>query len=303
MFERLLEQYRRYYWLVNGALIVLVAYVIAGLSVREVMDRYVTVPAPRAPTVTAVKADRPASFSDYEVVLSRNLLNVKVEDEQVEAAPVIDDTPVRTTIQATLLGTVAGPPAHSFGIVRVSGKTEVVKVGELIGGQAEVLEIHRTWITILNNGRQEVLHMYDEDGEKVAAARPSRPARRPARQEPQQASSEVDVREVSPNEYEIPREQFEEMTSNLGPLLTQARVVPNFQDGAIDGYKIFAIQPDSVYTQIGLQNGDVIRNINGVEIDSPERALQLFQTLRTERNFSIDLARDDEPMTFNYNLR
>ncbi len=306
MFDQILEQYRRYYWAANGLLILAIAWVIAGFAVREVVSRYVTPPPPRPQPVQQVrKAERPPSFADYQVILSRNLLNVKVEDAAPAPAAedrALNDEPVKATIKAELLGTVAGPARYSFCIVRVNGQTEVVKVGELIGGQAEVLEIQRGTVTILNNGRREILTMDEED---AVASAPKRQHLRPepvARSEAP-PSSDIDVREVAPNTFEIAKDEFENLTKDLGPLLTQARVVPNFNSGKIDGYKIFAIKPESVYSKIGLQNGDVIQSINGVAIDSPEKALQLFQTLRTERNFTINLNRDSNPMSFTYNLR
>ncbi len=307
-FDRVLEQYRRFYWAANGALIIAIAYVLAGFLVREAIDRFVPMPEAK-PAVAAQPAEkaRPATLADYSVILDRNLLNAKVED--VAPPPesgIPDGEPVKATIQATLLGTIAGPPRLSYCVVQVSGKTEVVKIGELIGGQAEVLEINRGSVTILNNGRKEILTLYDE---REIPNRPSRPARGPAEPEPVtlqptgDAGAGFPVQEVAPGQFEIPKEEFEKSMSNLGPLLTQARVVPNFKNGQIDGYKIFAIKPDSVYMSIGMQNGDVIQSINGVAIDSPEKALQLFQSLKTEKNFTINISRNDQPMTFNYNLR
>jgi general secretion pathway protein C len=306
MFDQFLEHYRRYYWLANGALLIAIAYVAAGFIVREAIERFVPVPEAKPRVVQTAKAERKANINDYQIILERNLLNIKVENvAPVAVAGPFEGEPVKATIQATLLGTVAGPAKHSFSIVSAGGKVEVVRIGELIAGQAEILEINRGSVTILNNGRQEILTLYDE---KEIPGKPARPVRRhlPEPVELRQdggATPDFDANEIAPGQYEIDKAQFEEMTSNLGPLLTQARVVPNFKEGNIDGYKVFAIKPDSVYQSIGLNNGDVIHSINGVRIDSPEKALQLFQSLRTERAFTIDLSRNDTPMTFNYNLR
>jgi general secretion pathway protein C len=304
--DRFLEHYRRYYWAANGLLVLAIAYVVAGIGVRVAVDRFVPMPAPAPRAAPVVKSDRPATFADYQVVLSRNLLNAKVE----EAAPVVDqaaldDAPVKATIQATLLGTVAGPAKYAFAIVSASGKNEVVRIGERIANAAEVLEIHRGRIVIMNNGRKEELSMYDEKPLPGNADLASRPESRMPVAMPSEtnASPEVSVRQTSDNTFEIDQTEFEQMTTNLGPLLTQARVVPHFEAGAINGYKIFAIKPDSLYMKIGLENGDVIQSINGIKVDSPEKALQMFQSLRTERNFNINLSRNGSPLTFNYNLR
>lgn len=312
MIEQLVEHYRRYYWLANSVLLLAIAYVGAGFVVNFAIDRFVPLPEPRAPRTEAIKPQAPASFSDYQIILSRNLLNVKVEDAPKPSAG--GSEAVKPSIQATLLGTMAGPSKYAFAIVQVGGKTEVVRIGEKIANQAEVLEIQRGKVKIKDNGQEAWLNLYDKEVDVPSLAKPPAP---PVPVEPPQplalmpdnpavavpGGPDLQVVQVGENAYNIDRTSFEAATSNLGPLLTQARVVPNFKNGVIDGYKVFAIKPDSLYQKIGLQNGDVIHSINGVKIDSPEKALQLFQSLRTERTFNIDLSRNNEPMTFNYNLR
>jgi general secretion pathway protein C len=303
MMDRLLEQYRRYYWAANGLLVLAIAYTLAGIGVRFAVD-LVPLPAPKPRVVAVQRDERPASFTDYQVILSRNLLNAKVEEAPPPPPDAANAEPAKSTIQATLMGTVAGARKYAFAIVQAQAKTEVVRIGEKIAGQAEVLEIERGRITIMNNGRKEELTMYEDKelARNTPAALPALDGAAPP-PPPVPGQENVEVRPQGENRYEIDKGQFEQMTSNLGPLLTQARVVPHFENGVIDGYKIFAIKPDSLYQKIGLENGDVIQNINGIQVDSPEKALQMFQSLRTERTFTINLSRNNERQTFYYNLR
>jgi general secretion pathway protein C len=62
------------------------------------------------------------------------------------------------------------------------------------------------------------------------------------------------------------------------------------------------IQPRSLLALLGIQRGDVLMQVNGVELDSPEKALQIFQQLREARNISIGLVRDGERMNFDYQI-
>ena len=90
---------------------------------------------------------------------------------------------------------------------------------------------------------------------------------------------------------------------NLPQLLTKARVVPNFTDGKPDGFKIFSIVPDSLYAKIGLQNGDVLQQINGVEIKNPENFMRVFQQLKDEPNIAIDFMRNNHRESYAYEIR
>jgi general secretion pathway protein C len=89
----------------------------------------------------------------------------------------------------------------------------------------------------------------------------------------------------------------------MSKLMTQIRVVPNFTDGQPDGFKIFAIRPGSLFAKIGLQNGDVLKRVNGVEIQGPEQAFEAYQRLKDETSIQIDLVRRNENKTLNYEVR
>lgn len=103
--------------------------------------------------------------------------------------------------------------------------------------------------------------------------------------------------------YEISREDVERQLANLSALATQARVVPSFKDGKANGFKIFSIRPGSLYQKIGLQNGDVIRKINGYAIDSPEKALELYAKLRESSRIEVELERRGKVQTKTVNVR
>ncbi|HBI22643.1 MAG TPA: hypothetical protein DDX84_00140, partial [Nitrospiraceae bacterium] len=78
---------------------------------------------------------------------------------------------------------------------------------------------------------------------------------------------------------------------------------PNFSGGAADGFRIFSIVPNSLFEKVGLRNGDIIHNINGVELKDPEKAFQVYQLLKDSDRFVVDLIRAGQKMTLNYEIR
>jgi general secretion pathway protein C len=100
----------------------------------------------------------------------------------------------------------------------------------------------------------------------------------------------------------IPAEEADQARSNINDLLRQARVEPNIVDGQTDGFVVRMIRPGSLFSMLGLQVGDVLRDINGVKLDTPEKALQVFQQLREARQISIALERQGTPQTFSYEI-
>ncbi len=83
----------------------------------------------------------------------------------------------------------------------------------------------------------------------------------------------------------------------------QARIVPAFKDGVATGFKLFSIRPDSLYTKIGIQNGDVIKRINGFDINSPDKALEVYTKLKESNRIEIEIDRNGANVRKTYNVR
>lgn len=80
-------------------------------------------------------------------------------------------------------------------------------------------------------------------------------------------------------------------------------MVPNYDNGQVNGLKIFGIRGGSIFSDLGLQNGDVINNINGTAIDSLEKALPMLQLLKTESSYTIDITRGGTKQTMNISIQ
>jgi len=114
------------------------------------------------------------------------------------------------------------------------------------------------------------------------------------------------IKQVGDNEFVIEKKALEDSLKNLDSMITQARAIPNFtgsgDDRKIDGFRIYRIQPGSIYELMGLMNGDVIKEINGMKLDSIDSALQLFQSLRTESDFTLIIERQGQTLKFHYKI-
>ncbi len=86
-------------------------------------------------------------------------------------------------------------------------------------------------------------------------------------------------------------------------LLTKARIIPNFKDGKPDGFRIFAIAKDSLFSKIGLQNGDILSRINNVDVKNPQNFMKVLEQLKDESSINIDLVRSNQKQTFSYDIR
>jgi general secretion pathway protein C len=111
------------------------------------------------------------------------------------------------------------------------------------------------------------------------------------------------VRKLSEGKWAVDQREVAAGTENINQLLTQARALPYMEQGKTVGFRISEIVPGSLYEKIGLQNGDVIQKINSQDVDEPGKFFQMYQSLKEERNISIDLMRGGQKQTLNYEIR
>jgi general secretion pathway protein C len=111
------------------------------------------------------------------------------------------------------------------------------------------------------------------------------------------------VTKVNDTQFVVERGELDRTLSNLSEVSTQARLVPSFKNGKANGFKLFSIKPGSIYSKIGMQNGDVIQRINGYEMNSPDKALEIYQKLRESTSISIEFQRRGQNISHNYSIR
>ena len=119
---------------------------------------------------------------------------------------------------------------------------------------------------------------------------------------PSQDDLEKNISKVSDTSFKVNRSLVDNLLSNQAALMRSARVVPHEQNGQVVGVKLYGIRRKSVLGQLGLQNGDLLRTINGYDMSSPDSALEAYSRLRSASNLSVTITRRGRPMTVDYNI-
>lgn len=167
---------------------------------------------------------------------------------------------------------------------------------------ATLLSIADTRVYIDNAGATEFLDLLAPP--KAAPVPPPHPAPPPV--QPADAfTQELDrgVKKLSEYRYEIKRGTLESVLGNLALLSRSARIVPEIRSGKPAGFRLFAVRPDGPFAKIGLQNGDVIASINGLEMTSPEKALEVYGKLKSASHLDLGLERNGQKVASDYTIR
>lgn len=294
----------KYYGLLIGLLIALLGLAMGqlaavGLGIWLQPDKPALSAAPTAPPTA-----KGSALSDYESILQRNLFDPASRGGRFEkaagrqAAPAAGERAAVTTVapkDMALFGTIAGGD-RPLALLRIGGKMVIGHLGDKLPGGAVVEAIERTRVVLLNpdgSAAELLLHK----GDKRAGA-----VRRPARGAKRKVAGQYQIQEVGENRWVIPKEAADRARGNLGELLKTAHMVPNVVDGKTVGFTVRMIQPRSLLALLGLKRGDVLHEVNGVSLNSPEKALQIFQQLREARSITIGLERGGKRMTFDYEV-
>src|SRR6185312_3375886 len=168
------------------------------------------------------------------------------------------------------------------------------RVGYDIDKLATLTKVERNRILFhnLNNGRLEFIEMKSE-GQKInlQGAKPV-------------GNGKSDVAQVAPNKFEIKRSDVMKYTGDMASILQQAAMAPaRNSNGEIVGFKFLSIQPGSIYSQLGFQNGDTIKGVNGEKVDSPAKAMELYNALKTSNAIKITIERDGHDTDMDYNVK
>ncbi len=269
---------------------------------------------PAAPQTIAMvdqapAATRKAVLQDYQGIVERNIFDSTAKPvvalQEEEQAPAVSSAPM-TRSDLSLFGTVVRAEA-SLAVIRTNRDVRTYKLGAELQGGGLVDTIERNTVVIrYNNGSTQTLSLRDDEKAATASAPAAAPTtargRAAAASAPAAQAVGGEIRPVGENRWVIPQQVAAQARGNLNELLRQARMEPNIVDGQTQGFVVRMIQPRSLLALLGIQRGDVLHEINGVELDSPEKALQIFQQLREARSISIGLERGGSNHTFQYEI-
>ncbi len=318
--------FRKYGWTASLALLFAAAW-IAAKTVNTLVGVAIR-PKPQAELVqTSGPPPRPTLPASLDMDAVYRLIGQKPPAPPEEAAQAMgpaspqncDDAraaPARSDVRMTLVATViAERPRFSLATISdpSTRETHVLGVGDEVSG-IRLLGVERVRddrdatgngfrvvAVICNAGTKEYI---DSEGAEASAPGPNLgvtsaiPPPRPAPGAPMQG-----IRQVGNNNYEVDRGTLDSTLSDLNKIATQARIVPSFKNGVANGFKLFSIQPGSLYSSLGIENGDVIQRINGYELNSPEKVLELYQKVKELPNWTIEGERGGQAFKYSYTIR
>ena len=224
-------------------------------------------------------------LSSFQVITGRNLFgsldkaSEDVNEEEIEELEL-------TSLKIALLGTVTGSEQNAFAVIEETDKRKqgLYKIGDSVQN-ATVKKILREKVVLRVGTKDEILTM-----EESAASR------RDKRRRPSKSTERGTTITVS-------RKDIQNSLKDINNLMSQVRIRPHFKDGKSDGLSVSRIKGGSIFSKLGLRNGDIVQKINGEPINSPDEVLVLYEKLKSGSRVSLEVTRKGKPKTMNYRFR
>lgn len=250
-----------------------------------------------------------------DLIIKRNIFNSEGgAEEKVDPSAKPKEqltTVVKSDLPVKLTGTIyGGDPFSGIALVENTTKRTInsFMVGDTLTGNAVIKEIHKERIIIDNGGRMEFIEV---DSQQL-----TRSKRNKKKTVATNAGVAPIATEPPPNSYK--EEGFERkdremsmtqayrnklLTTDFTKVLQDAKASPNVIDGELKGFVLTRIRKDSIYEKAGIQNDDIVEEINGIPLTDTSQAIKLLQSLRNESEVELRINRGGSPQKFILNIR
>jgi len=312
---------KKYFW-VTTLVVIVICSALAATAVGHVIEataltdsdkpvkRVAVRPTPAAPGA----ADKGKPSKVGLAIADRNMFcsTCQVVAPVADTGPVPSDgSPPITSLPLHLVATnVATNEKHSFATVMntQTNVTGLYRKGDEIPAAGPVVRVLGKYVEFENNSAHRVERISLLGGEAppppptaVAAAEPPPDDGKP--KDDLLAAVDAGVKKVDETTYEIDRSLVDKVLANPTAVARGARVVPSVKNGQPNGFKLYAIRPSSVYAKIGLMNGDTIHAVNGFELTSLDKGLEVYTKVKESTSLSVSITRRGKPLNLSYSIK
>ena len=152
----------------------------------------------------------------------------------------------------------------------------------------EELAITQERLSVVESTNQELMTEVNQLKERLDEATAKQPSK-------DNATQTIDARcTESADGHQLPRTVMD----NFEHLAATFRVVPHLDtDGNPDGYRFSGIRRNSLISSCGFKNGDVLNAVNGIQLTSIQRSMEVYNDSLSSTSLELAITRRGEPVT------
>jgi len=242
-------------------------------------------------------------FSVYlypgSVILKRNIFTApqpKIETQTILKPP--PAPPLDTLIE--ILGIIYFTEAEEDSFVIIKNKRtnteDMYKVGDNVG-QAKILKIEIDRVLFEYDNKTIFLNIESKSFEAPPVSILRKTPSEIQQQKTETSSSGEIIKNVDFNKI------ITSLESDRS-LIEKVNIIPNISNGKIEGYRVSNLPEGSIPYQYGLRNGDIIKSVNGIIIDSIGTAFRVYNQIKNSDTgtVTVEIIRDGQILKYTYQL-
>ncbi|MEA1901024.1 MAG: type II secretion system protein N [Thermodesulfobacteriota bacterium] len=269
---------KRYFLALNIFLIVVVGYFCIKIFYKIIAEDINNIDLKgdtRIEKISYKEDENHKSLSYYSPIIERDLLKTKKNSNKILKDKINLEELKHTDLKLRLWGTVtADDKQTAYAVIEElkAKKQNLYRVGDKIQ-DATVKMIFREKVVLSINGRDEILEIEELPINKKTNKSVLK-------------SNVVHERDIKSN-----RLQTENVFKEVNNLMSQANIKPYFEKGKIGGIFLTRIKPDSLFNKMGLKNGDIIKGVNGENIESVDDIQKFYKSLKASPDVRLQIKR------------
>ena len=233
---------------------------------------------------------RKPPLSSYRAITERNVFGSS-ESASEETQPSEYENLEPTKLKLALVGTVAGSDEDAAAFIEETDKRrqELYRVGDIVKN-ATLKAILNGKVVLSVDGKDEILTMKEPSSSQSSSTAGDR----------SNISRAVTPQRSSTVTRTISRAAIQQSLDDVNSLLEQVRIIPAPSG---DGFQLSNIRSGSLFTRMGLRNGDIVQGVDNRPITGTEDVVSLYQELGSASSITLDIIRNGREMSLPLRIR
>ncbi len=284
------------------ALVVVLGFVVVRTAIvlRQTAGFLAPIPAVGNQYTGAMQAQDPTDTSakNYSAIIRRNIF-CGADSSQATGKLLWDESAAGSIRSAeeelglVLIGTIAGSPLFSRAIIKdVESKIpQLYRIGGIVSG-ARIKSIEKDAVILVHNGQNKIIRLHvgrDHTKSRTEAT---------LAKSSELGKAAQPILPVGESASKIPG-----TLGHLETIFDEVIIEPHVVNGQTEGLRVTGLEDVALVKNIGLKNGDIIRQVNGHHLTNKQKAYQIFKKARTQPTLSVELLRQGKTEELSFNLR
>jgi general secretion pathway protein C len=276
-FTRLYEKHGRK---LPPVVVLLLVIAIASLTARLI---WALIPTPASarwlpPTIPAAQ-QKQQKAANIETIADQNLFGTYQQTLNGDGAEAPE-----TRLSLSLIGILAATENNeSRALISGTGDDEKpYAIGDVVGSGVSLQAIFPDRVILSRSGTLETLKLHKDT--------------------PTTATSPPPPTSVASGASQMLSHIRDEVLTDPSKASQYIRVQPANVNGQLKGFRVYPGRERGAFNQLGLRPGDLVTQVNGIQLDDSQKALQMLTELSKANSVSLTVERGGQPQNFNVTL-